>query len=231
MIFLTSTMKLSLMVPSLFIVFKFFIVFTSVLVSDMTFSIGADVMIVSYIWTRVVVRLVVSPVIMSIIDYSVFHIAVAKISQTLFNFKSSTWSEEASSLTVMIASVVINSRKVAIASIYITWVNHLQWIAVSQRHTFLWTLHVAFWIDFIIKRNFNVIELVQFFKVIFFFSISSRMSLICFFVPCIIPSSIFVKISVIEIVSKLSINSDTILVIKVSVTSKMIEIPITILWC
>lgn len=54
------------------------------------------------------------------------------------------------------------------------------------------------------------------------------MSLIGFLVPCVSPSSVLVEVSVIEVVANIGVNLSSIFVIEVSVSAKVVDIPIAI---
>lgn len=54
------------------------------------------------------------------------------------------------------------------------------------------------------------------------------MALIRFNVPCVLPCSIFVKISMIELISNIGVDLSAVLVIKISVSSKISYVPISI---
>lgn len=82
---------------------------------------------------------IVSPVVMSVINRNIIltNIAVTQFSKALFDFESATWSEEARSLAVVVAGVVINGGEVASASVGIAVVDHLNGVVVSKRHALL----------------------------------------------------------------------------------------------
>lgn len=52
--------------------------------------------------------------------------------------------------------------------------------------------------------------------------------MIGFFVPCVGPGTVLVKVSVIEVVSNIGVNLSSIFVIEVSVSAKVVDIPIAI---
>lgn len=54
------------------------------------------------------------------------------------------------------------------------------------------------------------------------------MSLIGFLVPCVGPGSVLVEVSVIEVVANIGVNLSSIFVIEVSVSAKVVDIPIAI---
>lgn len=54
------------------------------------------------------------------------------------------------------------------------------------------------------------------------------MSLIGFLVPCVSPGSVLVEVSVIEVVANIGVNLSSIFVIEVSVSAKVVDIPIAI---
>lgn len=54
------------------------------------------------------------------------------------------------------------------------------------------------------------------------------MSLIGFLVPCVSPGSVLVEVSVIEVFANIGVNLSSIFVIEVSVSAKVVDIPIAI---